>query len=84
MNQLKDLPNISKVITEKLSEAGIDSPDMLRILGSREAFLRIREKDDSACINMLYALEGALQGIRWHHLPDEDKLELKTFFRKIK
>jgi DNA transformation protein len=30
---------------------------------------------------MLYAIEGAIQGIRWHDLEDSRKRELKEFFR---
>ncbi len=37
------------------------------------AFRRIRIIDGSACLNRLYALEGDIQGIRWHHLSQEIK-----------
>lgn len=29
----------------------------------KEAFSRIKLKDNTACINMIYALEGAIEGI---------------------
>ena len=79
MQKLSDLPNISKVIESKLHEAGIETPEQLNALGAEQAFLRISEIDESACINMLCALEGAIQNIRWHHLPKERKEELKHF-----
>ena len=28
--------------------------------------------------NMLYALEGAIQGVRWHALPAERRAEVKA------
>ena len=34
-------------------------------------------------LNMLYALEGVIQGIRWHGLVVDRKQELKEFFRVI-
>jgi len=46
-------------------------------VGSVEAILRIGVTDDESCYNMLYALEGAIQGIRWHGLPPGDRIILK-------
>ncbi|MBZ9688850.1 TfoX/Sxy family protein [Clostridium estertheticum] len=40
--------------------------------------------NDSACINRLYALKGAIQGIRWHNLSNEVKNELKKFYNTSK
>lgn len=57
MNDLEKLPNISKVIAGKLMEADISSPGELFAMGSKEAFIRIRLKDSTACLNMLCALE---------------------------
>ena len=34
--------------------------------------------------NMLYALEGAIRGVRWHDLPKEVKDELKAFHRTLR
>ncbi|MFV0400112.1 MAG: TfoX/Sxy family protein [Oscillospiraceae bacterium] len=81
---LRDLPNISTVNERKLIAAGIDSPEALKELGSREAFLRVREHSDpGACLNMLCGLEGAVRGIRWHDLPPEEKAALRDFFRSL-
>jgi DNA transformation protein len=59
---------------------GIYTVDELIDIGSNEAWLRIKETDDSACMNRLMALEGAIQNIRWHDLSDEDKKNLKDFY----
>lgn len=83
MGELSRLPNIGKVIEEQLNDAGINTIDELMDLGSKEAWLRIREVDDSACINRLMALEGAIQNIRWHDLSREDKNKLKDFYNSI-
>ncbi|MDW7732102.1 MAG: TfoX/Sxy family protein [Methanolobus sp.] len=84
MNNLNSLPNVGKKLEEQLQEAGIINAEELMHLGSREAFERIRTIDDTSCINKLYALEGAVRGIRWHHLPDEEKKSLKTYFMSLK
>ena len=81
MDSLSSLPNIGKTLAEKLEQVGINSPDELKQTGSENALLRIREIDQSGCYNMLCALEGAIQGIRWHGLSKERKEELKEFLR---
>lgn len=81
MEPLTSLPNIGKTLAEKLERVGINSPEELKELGSENALLRVRELDQSGCYNMLCALEGAIQGIRWHGLSKDRKDELKEFLR---
>ena len=80
MNNLSDLPNIGDVLAEKLLGIGIMGYDELAAMGSIDAVLKIGETDISACYNMLYALEGAIQGVRWHAIPKEDRRKLKEAF----
>lgn len=79
MGELAKLPNIGKVLEEQLNDVGIDTADDLINIGSKEAWMRIKEVDDSACANKLMALEGAIQNIRWHNLSENDKKNLKEF-----
>ncbi len=83
MGELSKLPNIGKVMEAKLQRVGITTQAELNTLGSKEVFLRLRLEDPGACLNLLCALEGALQGIRWHNLPDEKKQELKEFLHSL-
>lgn len=84
MNQLTKLPNIGKTLALKLTAINIASLDELKALGSEQAIVKISALENSgACINMLYALEGAIQGIRWHALSKEKKHELKSFYTLI-
>jgi DNA transformation protein len=78
---LIDLPNIGKTLANKLMEAGIKDPEVLINCGSKEAWQKIKRNNPDACINMLMALEGAIQGIRWHSLSEETKTELKEFYQ---
>ena len=80
MGELSKLPNIGKVVEEQLNDIGISTADELINIGSKEAWLKIKEIDESACLNRLMALEGAIQNIRWHNLSDEDKKNLKDFY----
>ena len=83
MRRLSDLPNIGRVIEEKLMEVGIDSPEKLVEIGSKESFIRIKAIDSSACLHMLYGLEGAVQGIKDKFLSEEVKEDLKKFYKSF-
>ena len=84
MGELSKLPNIGKSVEEQLNLIGIYSLEDLKQIGSKEAWLKIKEIDKSACINRLYALEGAIEGIRWHNLSEEKKLMLKELYDFVK
>lgn len=84
MSNLTDLPNIGKAVGDQLEAVGIHSPEDLAAAGSKDAWLRILAIDDSACINRLYALEGAIRGIKKSQLPSECKAELKEFYTQVK
>ena len=81
--KLVNMPNISTVLSGVLKDAGITSPAELRALGSKEVFLQIKMRDNTACFCKLCALEGAIRGIRWHNLDDSVKNDLKIFFDKL-
>ena len=81
MGELTKLPNIAEKLEAQLADAGITTVEQLKEAGSREAWLRILAHDPSACIMRLSALEGAIQGVRWHHLNDETKQSLKEFYK---
>ncbi len=84
MSELSKLPNVGKVLEKNLLAVGIETPQQLREVGVEEAFLRIRQQQDSgACLHMLYGLQGALLGISDSLLPVEKKQELQTFFKSL-
>lgn len=84
MGELTKLPNIASKLEAQLTEAGITTVDELKQVGSQEAWLRILAHDPSACLMRLSALEGAIQGVRWHYLDDGTKAALKEFCRQHK
>lgn len=81
MEKLSDLPNIGKELERQLREAGIESYEQLKSLGAEQAWLKIQEKDPSACMHRLLALEGAIRRIKKTELPDSRKVELKEFYQ---
>jgi DNA transformation protein len=81
MEDLTRLPNIGAILAGKLAEAGITSHEDLVSLGSVETLLKIRAAiDPGACYNMLYAVEGAIRGVRWHDIPKAERQQLKNEF----
>lgn len=63
---------------------GIRAADELKKAGAKSAWLKIQEIDESACINRLMALEGAIQGVKKTILSDEVKADLKKFYKEHK
>lgn len=83
MSTLSKLPNVGKVLEKNLMEAGINTPEELRTIGAKEAFVRIRIIDPGACLHMLYGLQGAVEGIKDTSLSDDTKEDLRLFFKKL-
>jgi len=84
VNDLADLPNIGKVLKRNLLEVDVKTPDELRSVGSREAFLRIRATvDPGACLHVLHGIEGAIRGVPDSELPQDVRDELRVFHRSL-
>jgi DNA transformation protein len=81
--KLENLPNIGNTLADLLRETGIYTPEDLYEKCAIQAFIRIKAVDPEACLSKLCALEGAVEGIRWHNLPSEKKAELKHFFKQV-
>ena len=83
----RQLRNIGLVMAQKLVTAGIDTPQKLRALGAKEAFLRIH-RTGGFCGKYhavyLYALEGALRNCDWVDIPQKKKQEFKDFTASLR
>ena len=83
-NELTKLPNIGNVLAKKLVAAGIATKKELESLGAEESFMKIEgDVEPLACFNTLCALEGAIQGVRWHKLSSDRKKELLFFLKSV-
>ena len=81
---LSKLPNIGKDTASKLRQAGINSAEDFLVIGAEQAFLRLQVLDAGACIQLLYGLEGAAEGIKDKDLSPAKKRELLEFYRIAK
>jgi DNA transformation protein len=81
-DDLEALPNIGPVLAAELRAVGIESPEELVRIGSVSATLRLARGSPVVRYNLLYALEGAVRGVRWHALPRPDREALKERLRE--
>lgn len=84
MESLKTMPNIGEVIEKQLHSIGIYAPKELIKIGSKEAFYFIRISDDSACLHLLYALQGAIENKRYTELSYDTKKDLQKYYKSLK
>jgi len=75
---LAALTNLGATSAAWLVAAGVKTPARLRTLGAVEAFRRVAySRGGSVTFNLLYALEGAIRGRRWDHLPESLRAHLR-------
>jgi len=77
--RVSNLVNIGPKLESLLNEVGIHEAEKLREIGSIEATYLLYQKDQD-CMNKLFALEGAIRGVRWHNIQHEEKVRLKQSF----
>lgn len=83
MIELSRLPNVGKVLERLLVACDITTAEQLREVGTEEAFLRIRIQDPTACIRMLYGIQGAVDGVKDTSLAQNTKDRLKQFYQHL-
>lgn len=67
---LAALPNLGPVSAGWLVAAGITTPAELHRRGAVDVFRQVAmHRAGDVSLNLLYALEGAVRGIRWDRLP---------------
>lgn len=79
MAELTEMMNIGKEMAKKLTAVGIDSSEKLIDIGSKQAFLQLKQEYPSVCLVHLYTLEGAITDTEFNCLSEEKKKELKEF-----
>lgn len=59
-----------------LRQVGIRSREDLQAVGAVAAFVKCRRAGFKPSLNLLYALEGVLQGCHWQKVPEARRAEL--------
>lgn len=72
---MQNLPNIGDEMARFLQQAGINSPDELKRIGSIKAAILVspHRRSGSVCRSALSALEGAIRGVGWHSIPKQKR-----------
>jgi hypothetical protein len=73
---LATLPNLGARSAAMLQAAGITTLKQLKALGSVRAFSKVKQTQPKASLNLLWALEGALSGLRWQDVAKEHRASL--------
>ena len=79
MSDLTSMINIGKEMAKKLKSVGINSSDELVNLGSKQAFVKLKQRYPNVCLVHLYTLEGAIHNTEFNMLSEDKKKELKEF-----
>ncbi len=59
------LPNLGPKSQQMLARAGIHTVAQLHTLGAVAAYVQTKKAGEAVSLNLLWALEGALTGLRW-------------------
>jgi DNA transformation protein and related proteins len=71
--------NLGPACAAWLEAAGIHSEAEIRRLGAVETFRRVAfSRSGDVSMNLRYALEGAIRGVRWDHLSREERVALRA------
>lgn len=84
MAELASMRNIGREMARKLTAVGIDSPEKLVEIGSKQAFFQLKEVFPNVCLVHLYVLEGAITNQEYNQLSEETKQDLKAFSDALK
>ena len=84
MAYLTSMMNIGKEMEKKLTSVGINCAEDLIELGSKQAFVKLKEAYPQVCLVHLYTLEGAVTNTEFNNLSKEKKKELKEFSDSLK
>ena len=77
MTSVRDLANIGSVVAAELESVGIETAEELRALGSVRAGIVLKANHFHVCASKLYGLEGAIRGVRWHDIPEDQRRRLR-------
>ena len=81
IKELHDMLNIGLGFEKDLKKVGINTPDELRKVGSKEAFLRLtRGGVQKLNLNKLAALEGAIRNVKKYALDESTREDMDEFY----
>ena len=77
-SELSELTHFGPTSQQWLNAIGVYTKAELVRLGSIHAYWLMKERGFNVTMNMVYAMEGAILGMRWDELPEKLKAELQA------
>lgn len=77
------LRNIGPKSAAWLRQVGLRSAEDLVAAGAVQAFVKVKRAGFKPSLNLLYALEGALQDCHWHDVPEARRRQLQAELETI-
>lgn len=74
--QLTQLANLGPKSAKMLKDSGIGTEAQLRQIGAIAAYAQVKQQHQNASLNLLWALEGALQNLPWQEIAKHQRQEL--------
>ena len=66
-----------------LVAASIEDVEGLKEMGAARAYLAVKNSGQSASLNLLWALEGALQDVHWQEVAQSQRLSLLVLLEEL-
>ena len=76
MTTAPKMRNIGPKSAAWLRQVGLRSLDDIAAAGTVDAFMKVRRAGFKPSLNLLYALDGALQDCHWQEIPEARRTEL--------
>jgi len=76
MSTAPKIRNVGPKSAAWLRQVGVRTEGEIKELGAMEVFMKVKKAGFKPSLNLLYALEGAVQDCHWTALSDERKSEL--------
>ncbi|MEO8102614.1 MAG: TfoX/Sxy family protein [Betaproteobacteria bacterium] len=73
---IASLPNLGPKSQQVMADAGITSVEVLQKLGSVAAYVKAKHTGAKVSLNLLWALEAALTGLRWQEVARNHRASL--------
>jgi hypothetical protein len=84
-HKITDLKNLGPSSEKEFHKAGIQTADQFIKMGWKKAFQKLTVVNPKNRHSIFaYALIGALKNVQWNQIPEEDKLEARTFAQSLK
>lgn len=74
--KISDLNGLGPKSQDMLERAGLMTVEQLKSIGSIAAFIKTRESNNNVSLNLLWALESALTGEKWHVIAKNHRTSL--------